>query len=152
MPTISLREFDFGRDLEKVRALWAASGPGVHLGRSDTPEEIYKKLARDPDLFLVAEEGEGESGMAQLVGTVLGGFDGRRGLIYHLSVAETHRCHGVGAALMDEVERRLYAKGCLRTYLLVVDGNDQAARFYAKRGWEPLDVTVFAKDMTPPQT
>ena len=53
---------------------------GVHVGRSDTPAEIEKKLARDPDLFLVAECEQ------QIIGSVIGGYDGRRGMIYHLAV------------------------------------------------------------------
>ncbi|HET7011627.1 MAG TPA: hypothetical protein VFI11_12700, partial [Anaerolineales bacterium] len=66
-------------DLEAVLDLWGSAGPGVHLGPSDRPLEIRKKIERDPDLFLVAEE-EG-----QIVGAVMGGFDGRRGLVYHLA-------------------------------------------------------------------
>ncbi|MBU4225890.1 MAG: GNAT family N-acetyltransferase, partial [Chloroflexi bacterium] len=69
--------------------MWSLAGPGIHLRRSDEPDEIQKKLQRDPDLFLVAEY----NGM--VVGAVLGGFDGRRGLVYHLAVAENHRNRGV---------------------------------------------------------
>ena len=51
------------------------------MGRSDTLAEITKKVQRDPDLFLVAEAD------GRLIGSVIGGFDGRRGMIYHLAVA-----------------------------------------------------------------
>jgi ribosomal protein S18 acetylase RimI-like enzyme len=111
------------------------------VGRSDTLAEIAKKVQRDPDLFLVAEED------GRLIGSVIGGFDGRRGMIYHLSVAEEYRQQGLGAALMDEVEHRLKAKGCLKSYLLVVDGNEYAARFYKKRGWQEMDVTILGKEL-----
>jgi ribosomal protein S18 acetylase RimI-like enzyme len=121
--------------------LWEHAGVGVHVGRSDTLEEVAKKVQRDADLFLVAEAG------GQLIGSVIGGFDGRRGMIYHLAVAEEHRQRGIGAALMDEVERRLKAKGCLKAYLLVVDGNTDASRFYAKRGWAEMDVTILGKEL-----
>ena len=93
--------------------LWENIEVGIHVGRSDTPEEIQKKLNRDPDLFLVAELNE------QIIGTVIGGYDGRRGMIYHLAVHETVREQGVGAMLMSEVEKRLQAKGCVKCYLLV---------------------------------
>ncbi len=42
-------------------------------------EEIKKKLQRDPDLFLQEIDNE-------IVGTIIGGYDGRRGMIYHLAV------------------------------------------------------------------
>jgi ribosomal protein S18 acetylase RimI-like enzyme len=95
---------------------------GVSLGRSDTLEEIRKKLEHDPDLFLVVEEG------GQVIGTVLGGFDGRRGLIYHLAVAASFRGRGIGSRLMEEIESRLRARGCLRCYLMVLADNEDAMR------------------------
>lgn len=115
----------------------------MSLGRSDTPEEIQKKLTRDPDLFLVAEED------GQIVGTVIGGFDGRRGLLYHLAVAASFRGRGIGSRLMDEVESRLRAKGCLRCYLMVLVDNEEAMRYYEKHGWETMNqhVHTYAKNI-----
>lgn len=136
-----IREFDLDRDYAAAVALWQASGPGVSVGRSDTPEELRKKLAHDPDLALVAED---ESG---LVGTILGGFDGRRGLVYHLAVAAGARGQGLGRALMAELEARLRAKGCRRCYLVVKRGNDDALNFYARLGWSAMDVHLLGKDL-----
>ncbi len=104
-----LREFHYPQDFRAVITLWQAAGPGIGLGRSDTIEEIEKKLHRDPDLFLVAELD------GVIVGSVLGGFDGRRGMVYHLAVKEELRGQGLGTALMDEIEGRLKSKGCLRS-------------------------------------
>ncbi len=114
---VQLREFRFPEDYPAARFLWENAGSGIHVRRSDEPEEIQKKLQRDPDLFLVAEAD------GKLIGTVIGGFDGRRGLIYHLAVDATFRQHGIGSLLMDEVERRLKAKGCLKCYLMVAEDN-----------------------------
>jgi ribosomal protein S18 acetylase RimI-like enzyme len=115
---------------------------GVRVGASDSSSEIEKKLARDPDLFLVAEV-DGD-----LVGTVIGGFDGRRGFVYHLAVAAPFRRKGIASGLMGEVERRLRAKGCVRSYLLVRPDNTAAQDYYEKIGWSVLDDVVFAKDLT----
>lgn len=115
---------------------------GVHFGRSDVPTEIEKKLARDPDLFLVAES-DGD-----LVGTVIGGFDGRRGMVYHLAVAHAHRRRGIAEALMHEIEKRLLAKGCIRAFLLVHADNTEARALYEKQNWTHLDKdVVYAKDI-----
>lgn len=124
---IRIREFCFPDDYPVVRELWSSAGPGVHLRRSDEPEEIQKKLQRDPDLFLLAEDD------GKVMGSVIGGFDGRRGLVYHLAVAEEHRNQGVGALLMEELEKRLRAKGCIRIYLLVTRDNPEAIAFYEKK-------------------
>jgi len=115
---------------------------GVRLGRSDTPEEIQKKLARDSDLFLVAEED------GQIIGTVIGGYDGRRGLLYHLAVDAPLRGRGICSRLMEEIESRLRAKGCLRCYLMVVADNEGARRYYEKRGWENMHyVFTYGKNL-----
>ena len=138
---VQVREFRFPEDYPPARLLWENAGSGINVRRSDEPEEIQKKLLRDPDLFLVAETD------GKLIGTVIGGFDGRRGLIYHLAVEATFRQHGIGSLLMDEVERRLKAKGCLKCYLLVTVDNEKAMRFYEAREWERME-TVYTYTKT----
>ncbi len=139
---VIIRPFRFPEDYDAVYRLWSEAGEGIHLRRSDEPEEIEKKLRRDPDLFLVAETG------GRIVGAVLGGFDGRRGMMYHLAVAAGFRRQGIGERLMDELENRLRAKGCIRYYLLVTHDNHEAIRFYERRGWEWLDdLRVYGKDL-----
>jgi ribosomal protein S18 acetylase RimI-like enzyme len=137
-----IREFNFPDDYPAARLLWEKAGPGIHLRRSDDPGEIRKKLERDPDLFLIAEID------GKMVGTVLGGFDGRRGMVYHLAVSEQVRRQGIGEMLMDELERRLKAKGCIRCYLLVTVENQDAINFYEKRGWSHMDyLFTYGKDL-----
>jgi ribosomal protein S18 acetylase RimI-like enzyme len=139
---IRLREFHFPEDYPAARLLWDNAGPGIHVRRSDDPEEIQKKLQRDPDLFMVAES------RGSLIGTIIGGFDGRRGMIYHLTVDSAYRKRGIGSLLMDEVERRLKAKGCLKCYLMVAEDNEDAMRFYERRDWERMDtITTFGKEL-----
>ena len=133
---MQIREFCFPEDYPQVENLWISMEKGVSLGRSDTPEEIQKKLARDPDLFLVAEDNR------QIIGTVIGGYDGRRGLIYHLAITASFRGQGIGSRLMEELESRLRSKGCLRCYLLVTADNPEGMQYYEKHGWERMDFVV----------
>ena len=139
---LRLREFQYPADYPAARFLWEHAGPGIHVRRSDEPEEIQKKLQRDPDLFLVAEA------QGRLIGTIIGGYDGRRGLIYHLAVEATYRQQGIGSLLMNEVERRLKAKGCIKCYLMVADDNEDAMRYYEKRHWERMDtIYTYSKEL-----
>ena len=139
---ISIREFHYPDDYAAVKKLWEGMEKGVQMGRSDAEEEIEKKASRDPDLFLIAEE-EGN-----IVGSVIGGYDGRRGLLYHLAVAGEYRKRGIGGRLLDEVEARLRAKGCLKCYLMVTLNNPEVERFYQKRGWHFMDyVRPFGKEL-----
>jgi ribosomal protein S18 acetylase RimI-like enzyme len=139
---ITIRQFVFPADYPDVISLWEGAGPGVRVGRSDQPEEIIKKMRRDPDLFLVAEIAN------KIVGTVLGGFDGRRGMMYHLAVAADFRGRGIGTLLAEELEKQLRNKGCLRYYLLVIRDNHEAISFYESQGWKRMDyLYAYGKDL-----
>ena len=140
--SVQIRDLRFPEDYQQVFELWQSIEKGVHVGRSDTLAEIGKKLERDPDLFLVAELD------GRIIGSVIGGFNGRRGIIYHLAVASTFRGQGVGSRLMDEVEFRLRAKGCLKCYLLVTVDNTEVEAYYLQRGWQQMDqVHIFGKEL-----
>jgi len=130
---VDLREFHFPDDYDAVRQFWEGVEKGIHVGASDAPAEIQKKIQRDPDLFLIAESDH------EIVGTVMAGFDGRRGMIYHLAVAASFRGQKIGSRLMSEVESRLRAKGCIKSYLMVLRDNVEAMKFYERIGWESMD-------------
>lgn len=135
-----IRQFDFDGDYARVIDLWKTIETGMHIGPSDAPEEIKKKIERDPDLFLVAEHDGG------IIATIIGAFDGRRGMIYHLAVHNDYRRRGIGQALLVEVEKRLKEKGCIKCLLMVLEDNEAAKRFYEESGWKavPEDL-VFMK-------
>lgn len=140
--TIQIREFKFPADYQQVFELWTSIEKGVHVGRSDSPIEIEKKVSRDPDLFLVAES------QNKIIGSVIGGYDGRRGLIYHLAVRTSFRGQGIGSLLMEEVESRLRIKGCIKCYLLVTDDNPEVENYYCHRGWQHMDsIHLFGKEL-----
>lgn len=136
---VRLRDFTWD-DWPQVLALWRSAGPGIHLGRSDSSAEILKKWKHDPDLFLLAES-EGE-----VIGAVLGGYDGRRGIVYHLAVAPGRRRQGIGRALMGELERRMAAGGCVKSYLLATPDNPDAVAFYRRLGWDVMDMVLMGKE------
>ena len=139
---VQICQFRYPEDYQQVLDLWSAMEKGVRVGRSDTPAEIEKKLARDPDLFLVAVCEQ------QIVGSVIGGYDGRRGTGLSPGRRRILPQPGVGSQLMDEVEERLRAKGCLKSYLLVAEDNYDVDAFYSKQGWRHMDfVHLFGKDL-----
>jgi len=141
MVGIIIREFNFPDDYLEAFELWKNSGAGISVARSDSLDEIEKKLNYAPDLFLVAEI------MGKLIGTVIGGFDGRRGMIYHLAVSRQFQKLGVGKMLMNEVESRLRSKGCLKSYLMVTKENTQVIDYYQNLGWNVMDLCVMGKEL-----
>lgn len=90
---------------------------------------IPAKLAVQPELFLVALDGEA------VVGSVMGGYDGHRGWIYALAVMPSHRRRGIASALMRVIEQRLAALGCGKLNLQVRASNSAVVAFYQALGF-----------------
>jgi ribosomal protein S18 acetylase RimI-like enzyme len=105
----TIREFE-PRDGDGLRALWTAHGFRL-IGDDDAG--LARFASRNPGLFVVAEDASG------IVGSVLGGWDGRRGWLYHVAVAPTHQRQGLGGALVGLVEGRLRDLGCPRVLVMV---------------------------------
>ncbi|MEM6667450.1 MAG: GNAT family N-acetyltransferase [Pseudomonadota bacterium] len=90
---------------------------------------LHDQWIVDPELFLVAER-EGD-----IVGHTYA-FAGEDGYyLDRLHVSPTAKRGGIGAALMDEIERRALARGVQRISLEVMERNEPAVRFYFNRGY-----------------
>ncbi len=128
-------------DYDNVLALWK-SLPGMGLSTADEPQNISTFIEKNPTTCLVAEKG------GRVTGTVLGGWDGRRGYVYHLAVTDELQETGIGTALMDEVERGFAALGARRIHLMIYRTNEAWA-FYEKRGWFFRDgeLSLMSKDL-----
>jgi ribosomal protein S18 acetylase RimI-like enzyme len=131
MPTarddITIDEFTMD-DYAVVHVLWQHGD--LWIRPSDGPEATLLKLTRDPELFLVARDGQG-----RIVGTVMGGWDGRRAYVYHLAVAPERRRRGIADALMDELEERFRALGAVKAKLQILVENEESRAFFAHRGY-----------------
>ncbi|GAA2632174.1 GNAT family acetyltransferase [Paractinoplanes durhamensis] len=133
---LSIRTFDWS-DYDAVVAVWAAAGRAV-VPRA----ELAAKLTRDPELFLVAEDGE-------VVGVVMGTYDGRRGWILRLAVHPGRRRQGIASALVAELEDRLAELGCPRINLLVMPDNTAGLRFWQELGYLPMPDVLCTKPLAP---
>jgi ribosomal protein S18 acetylase RimI-like enzyme len=96
---------------------------------NDPATAIRMKLAVDRDLFLVAEV-DGE-----VVGTVMGGYDGHRGWVYAVAVQPQSQRRGIGSALVRRVEKALAERGCWKVNLQVRASNAAVIAFYEKLGY-----------------
>ncbi len=125
-------------DLDSARKLWAEA-EGIEIAEGDSAEELTRYLARNPGLSTVATDDAGN-----VVGAVLCGHDGRRGFVYHLAVASTHRGDGVGRAIVQRSLAGLKDVGVSRVLLLVAAENVGGRDFWLRLGWEDM---TFAKPM-----
>lgn len=63
--------------------------------------------------------------------------------LYSLSVAEGARGRGIGSRLFDAVEHELHARGIEGLKVAVMIGNDDAQRFYERRGLAPAELVLY---------
>jgi ribosomal protein S18 acetylase RimI-like enzyme len=110
-----------------VKALWEEAFPD-DPPRNKAEVSISAKLAVQPELFLVAVEGD------LVIGTTMAGYDGHRGWLYSVAVLKSRRRHGVGAALVRAAEERLRSAGCVKINLQVRTTNAAVVEFYARLG------------------
>ncbi|MGD0636512.1 MAG: GNAT family N-acetyltransferase [Nitrososphaerales archaeon] len=126
-------------DYSGVVAVWSEAGLEFRPG--DSEEEIRAKVQRDPELFLVAEDG------GRIVGSVMGAWDGRRGWIYHLGVLPTRQREGVATRLVRELESRMKKKGVLKVNALIFGWNDASIEFFSKSGYLVADMKEAQKSL-----
>ncbi|MDD5036561.1 MAG: GNAT family acetyltransferase [Methylococcaceae bacterium] len=106
---------------------------------NDPHKDIARKLTEQPELFLVGIKEE------ELIATVMAGFDGHRGQIYYLAVAPDWRQQSLGRRLMQEVERRLIARGCPKINLQVRSSNAEVIAFYRQLGYSVDEIIGLGK-------
>lgn len=118
---MQIREF-IEKDTKAVIALWVRCR--LVVPSNNPQKDIERKLKVDRDLFLVGTLDK------QIVATVMGGYEGHRGWINYLAVDPDCRRNGYGRLIMEEVERRIRARGCSKINLQVRATNKEVIQFY----------------------
>ena len=133
---MKIRAFD-ELDQEAVIQLWHDCN--LIVAWNDPVKDISRKLLVDRDLFLVGEfDGE-------IVGTVMGGYEGHRGWINYLAISLEHQRKGYGSQLMLEVEKLLIEKGCPKINIQIRTTNQNVISFYESIGFKCDEVVSMGK-------
>ena len=111
--TIQLRTFA-AADVDAVLALWRRANAVPRP--TDRADALLKRLAHGDDLFIISVVER------QIVGSLIGGWDGWRGGLYRLAVDPAVRRSGVGTRLVREVEARLRSRSAERVPIRVFFG------------------------------
>ena len=137
---MKIRAFEPG-DETAIVALWHECG--LTRPWNDPHKDIARKLTEQPDLFLVGTVSD------EVVASAMVGFDGHRGWVYYLAVAERHRKRSFGRALMQEAERLLVERGCPKLNLQVRSSNPGVIEFYRRLGYVEDETVSLGKRLIP---
>ena len=124
-------------DFEEVITLWERCD--LLRPWNDPEMDIERKLNHDADLFLVAEVG------GEVVGSLMGGYDGHRGSAYYLGVHPEYRGRGIANALLSRLEKKLIARGCPKIQIMVREENELVIGMYERLEYEQQDVMLLGK-------
>ena len=119
-------------DHPKIMDIWKTT-PGIWIDEEDEKEKMIVFLNRNPGLSFVAIVS------GEIVGTIKGAQDGRRGYISHMAVIPEYRSCGISKALIEQTIQGLTEQGISKCNLYVLDSNPNALSFWQHNGWKVLE-------------
>jgi ribosomal protein S18 acetylase RimI-like enzyme len=119
-------------DYYQARRLWEST-PGMKLEAADSKDGISRYILRHPELSYIAESDH------RVIGTVIGGEDGRRGYLQHLCVAPEFRNQGIGKILLDASIKQFQKLDIHEVRIFVFKDNDVGNEFWHRLGWSLRD-------------
>jgi ribosomal protein S18 acetylase RimI-like enzyme len=138
MPTVVIRPVR-DDELAPVLEVWHAAGvtpPSI----SDSIEGLTRLIREPAALLLIATVDN------QIVGSVIGGWDGWRGNIYRLAVRIEFRRMGIARRLVAEISRELFAKGATRLSALVEHEHRWPSIFGTRRVTSAMSAILSSRD------
>ena len=122
-------------DYDEVLRLWATC-EGLSIRDADSRDGVERYLTRNPGLSQVAVRGD------RIVGSIMGGHDGKRGYIQHLAVAETARKQGVASRLVALCVEALKHEGIDKSHVHVLRHNQDGNAYWRRLGWQQRSEVV----------
>jgi len=95
----------------------------------DSREGIERYLKRNPNTCFAAVQD------SRIIGVILTGHDGRRGIIHHMCVHPEFRRMGIAAHLVSLAEDALKKEGIQKVFGLVFADNETGNMFWEKQGY-----------------
>ena len=119
------------KDYDEIFELWNSTEQSRRALNpvDDTREGIDRYLKRNPNTCFAAVTND------KIVGVILTGHDGRRGIIHHMCVHPDYRRRGIAGQLVSLAEDALKKEGIQKVFGLVFKDNNTANSFWEQQGY-----------------
>ncbi len=108
----------------------------------DGPDALRRQIGRQESIVLVAED-------VDVLGFVLGSYDGARAFVHKISVRPDMRDRGIGTRLVERVVEHFRGLGAPTIAVAAADGSreeEQDSRgFWRKVGFEPIPARLMIR-------
>ncbi len=140
---VIIRKFKI-EDYDNLIELWNETDlPYKPKGR-DRKEKIANELNSSNAVFLVAELKN------EIIGSIFGTHDGRKGWINRLAVSPKYRKKGLAQKLIEEIEKHLNNNGIEIIACLIEEWNNSSMKLFEKAGYiHHPEVHYFTKRSNP---
>lgn len=101
----------------------------------DSREGIARYLRRNPSTCFLAYTNDDNGEEEKVIGVILTGHDGRRGIIHHLCIHPDYRRQGIARMLVQTAEEALRREGISKIFGLVFKDNSPANTFWEEQGY-----------------
>lgn len=118
-------------DYDAILALWNSSEQSRRALNpvDDSREGIDRYLKRNPNTCFAAVRGD------EIIGVILAGHDGRRGIIHHMCVHPDCRRMGIAGRLVSAAEEALKKEGIWKIFGMVFKDNAGGNAFWERQGY-----------------
>jgi GNAT superfamily N-acetyltransferase len=114
-------------DAERILRFWHESG--ASMGPTDHVDGVRRAVADPAAVLILAID------QTEIIGTLLGTFDGWRGNMYRLVVHPSRRRQGIGRQLVRRVEQVFARWGVRRVTVLIEADRPWAVHFWTAVGY-----------------
>lgn len=123
-------------DFTQLYKLWELVDGIIPYPYEEEKQRFETMLALNPHLGFVLEKDQ------KIIGSIIGGFDGRTASVHRLAIHPEYQKQGYGTTLLETLENELKKHGVRKLAVQVHCSNPNVIQYYKKKQYKDMDYAV----------